>query len=84
MPFYTFVGCALSDDDGATFQRVSAGAPILARSTTDPFLTTAPWVRVEGDTWRMWYASGSGWKATASGGPLHRYNIRYAESTTVL
>ena len=27
----------------------------------------------------MWYASGSGWDVTATG-PLHRYNIRYAES----
>jgi hypothetical protein len=78
VPFYTFVGCAVSDDGGATFERASA-APILGRSETDPFITTAPWVLIEGSAWRMWYASGSSWEATGRR-PLHRYNIRYAES----
>lgn len=78
VPFLTFVGCAVSDDGGGTFRRVSA-APILERSGVDPFLTTAPWVLREGSVWRMWYASGTGWD-DYDGAPLHRYHIRYAES----
>lgn len=78
VPFYTFVGCAVSEDGGRTFARVSA-APILPRSATDPYLTTAPWVLVEGGTWRMWYAAGTGWDEVGAR-PLHRYHIRHAES----
>jgi hypothetical protein len=51
----------------------------VPRSATDPYLTTTPWVLVEGGTWRMWYVSGTGWEV-ADEGPRHRYHIRYAES----
>jgi hypothetical protein len=78
VPFYTFVGCALRQAGEEHFARVSA-APILGRTSTDPYFTTAPWVLVEGSTWRMWYAAGTGWDEHEDG-PLHRYHIRYAES----
>jgi hypothetical protein len=78
VPFYTFVGCATSQDEGRTFTRVSRG-PILPRSSVDPFLTTAPWVMRDAGRWRMWYASGTGWSATNEG-PQHRYHVKYAES----
>lgn len=78
VPFYTFVGCAVSEDDGRTFTRVSP-APILPRSPTDPFLTTTPWVLRDGAMWRMWYVSGTGWDELP-GKPRHRYHIKYAES----
>jgi hypothetical protein len=78
VPFYTFIGCAVRDDSGGTFTRVSQ-APILPRSPSDPYLTTTPWVLVDGGTWRMWYVSGTGWETTG-GRPRHRYHIRYAES----
>jgi hypothetical protein len=78
VPFYTFVGCAVSDDGGQTFERASAG-PLLERSDADPYLTTSPWVLFDEGHWRMWYASGTGWQLTEEG-PQHRYHIRYAES----
>jgi hypothetical protein len=78
VPFYTFVGCAISEDGGRTFVRVSP-APILGRDRHDPFFTTSPWVIVEDGLWRMWYASGASWEASKYG-PKHHYNIRYAES----
>lgn len=78
VPFYTFVGGAVSEDGGETFERVSAG-PLLERSDVDPYLTTSPWVLIDNGIWRMWYASGTGWQA-AEEGPQHRYHIRYAES----
>lgn len=78
VPFYTFVGCAVSEDGGRTFQRASA-APVLERSTDDPYLTTSPWVLVDGGRWRMWYASGRGWEME-DGKLKHYYHLRYAES----
>jgi hypothetical protein len=78
VPFYTFIGCAISADGGQTFIRASA-APVVERGPHDPFLTTAPWVLVDDGLWRMWYASGTGWKATGTR-PKHHYHIRYAES----
>ena len=78
VPFYMFGGLAISDDGGATFQRVSS-APVLERDDVDPYLTASPWVIVENGRWRMWYVSCSRWEARA-GGPRHFYHIRYAES----
>lgn len=78
VPFYLFVGLAVSDDGGRTFSRVSAG-PILERNDTDPYLTASPWVLVEQGRWRMWYVAGSRWEP-GSGRPHHYYHIRYAES----
>jgi hypothetical protein len=78
VPFATFIGCAVSEDGGDTFTRVSR-APILGRTDADPFLATSPWVMFDSGRWRMWYASGERWEATRSG-PKHYYRIVYAES----
>jgi len=78
VPFYTFVGLAVSADDGASFERVSP-APILERGPHDPYLTTSPWVLRDGDRWRMWYTSGTGWREE-DGRPKHWYHLKYAES----
>jgi hypothetical protein len=79
VPFTTFIGCAVDAGDGRGFGRVSP-APVVGRTERDPFLATSPWVLVEGSVWRMWYASGVRWTATADG-PRHEYRIVYAEST---
>jgi hypothetical protein len=78
VPFYLNAGLAVSDDGGARFYRVSP-APLLDRSTGDPYLTASPWVLLENGLWRMWYVSGSEWRRTPQG-PQHRYRIKYAES----
>ncbi len=78
VPFYLFIGVAVSDDDGRTFRRVSR-APLLPRSSTDPFLTASPWVLIEQGRWRMWYVSGSKWLREGAT-QRHYYDIRYAES----
>jgi hypothetical protein len=77
VPFYLQVGLAVSEDNGP-FRRLSL-APLLDRNPVDPYLTASPFVRVEGNDWRMWYVSADEWKATHAG-PQHYYNIRYAES----
>ena len=78
VPFYVFVGLAVSEDGGASFRKVSR-APILERSDDDPFLTGHPAVLLDNGVWRMWYASGSAW-ALVDGQPRHYYHIKYAES----
>ena len=78
IPFYFFIGLAISEDEGRSFRRISL-APILERNAVDPHLTGSPCVLIEGGTWRMWYVSGTGW-APAPGNPTHRYHIKYAES----
>ena len=78
VPFYFFVGLAISEDGGETYKRVSR-APILERNDVDPYLTASPCVLVEDGKWRMWYVSGTGWELK-DGRPEHRYHIKYAES----
>lgn len=79
VPFYFFVGLAISDDGGETYQRVSP-SPILERNEIDPYLTASPCVLVEDGRWRMWYVSGTSWEMKDER-PHHRYHIKYAEST---
>jgi hypothetical protein len=79
VPFYLSIGCAVSQDGGRTFDKVSP-APVVGRSSVDPFLTASPSVLVESGVWRMWYVSGTDWRLEA-GVPRHRYNIKYAESS---
>jgi hypothetical protein len=78
VPFYFYAGLAVSDDGGASFQRPSA-APLLERTSVDPYLTASPCVLRDGGAWRMWYVSCAGWDRHA-GEPRHRYLIKYAES----
>lgn len=78
VPFYFYIGLAVSRDGGRHFERVSP-APILGRSAHDPYLTASPSVLIEDQVWKMWYISGSGW-VTHEDQPRHYYNIRYAES----
>ena len=79
VPFYLAIGCAVSEDGGRTFTKVSP-APVVGRSSADPFLTASPSVLVDGGTWRMWYVSGTEWHVEA-GVVRHRYHIKYAESS---
>lgn len=78
VPFYFYVGLAVSDDDGASFRRVSP-APVLERCGVDPYLTASPCILLDNGAWRMWYVSGARWEL-ADGEPKHYYHIRYAES----
>lgn len=78
VPFYFYVGLAVSDDGGLSFTRASK-APVLERNAVDPYLTASPSVLIENGVWRMWYVSCARW-ALVDGRPRHFYHIRYAES----
>lgn len=78
VPFYFYVGLAISDDNGVTFKKASL-SPILERNEIDPFLTATPCILIEDNIWRMWYVSGVKWELE-NGKAKHYYNIKYAES----
>jgi hypothetical protein len=78
VPFYFYIGLAISEDGGKTFTKVSE-SPILGRNNIDPYLTASPCVIWENGKWRMWYVSGVKWEVE-NGRPKHYYHIKYAES----
>lgn len=73
------IGLAISDDGGLTFTRVANGGPLLDRTPDEPFFCASPFVLKEGDLWRMWYASSTGW-VVVDGRTEPRYQVKYAES----
>ena len=78
VPFYFYVGLAISGDRGETFERLSK-APILGKNAVDPYLTASPCVIIENGVWRMWYCSCIGW-GIENDKPKHYYHIKYTES----
>ena len=73
------VGLAISDDGGRTFERRFEG-PVVDRSRTEPFFVASPFVMKDGDVWRLWYASSTGW-TVVDGKTEPLYQIKYAESS---
>ncbi len=71
------IGLAVSED-GINFKKYSVG-PLLDRDKEEPYFNTAPYVIKEGNLWRMWYVSCTGWK-NIKNWPEPFYLIRYAES----
>ena len=72
------IGLAISYDRGISFNKFSKG-PISDRSIEEPFFNTAPCVLKEGDEWKMWFISCTGWKVI-NDWPEPLYNIKYATS----
>lgn len=78
VPYTNSTGLAVSVDDGESFTKISEG-PIVAKSACDPYSATSPCVLKEGNTWHMWYCSGTGW-VKVDGKYEHTYDIKYARS----
>jgi hypothetical protein len=78
VPYRQAIGLAVSDDDGATFQRYSQG-PVIDRGVKEPFFATSPCVHIDGGVWRMWYVSCTGWERIADRWEP-AYHVKYAES----
>jgi hypothetical protein len=73
-----FTGVAQSDDDGASFERVSE-APVLDRADGELHIRSSVHVRPSDDGWRMWYAAGSEWVSTGKD-EKPRYALRHLSS----
>jgi len=78
VPFYFYIGLAVSEDGGKSFHKIS-NAPVLERNEIDPYLTASPCVLIEDGVWRMWYVSGTKWEIE-NNQPKHYYHIKYTES----
>lgn len=78
VPYRLAIGLAVSEDGGQSFHKISEG-PVCDRSPDEPFFNTAPCVLREGDRWRMWYVSCTGWEEVNQQ-PEPLYHIKYAES----
>ena len=77
VPWQNALGLAISEGDGQPFRRVSR-FPILPLDEIDPYTISYPWVRREGDRFRMWYGSNLQWGARKED---MRHVIKYADST---
>jgi sucrose-6-phosphate hydrolase SacC (GH32 family) len=81
VPFNSAIGMAVSNDDGQSFVRIGTG-PVISHSPDEPFLLGSPRIRKFGDTWYLWYVSGTKWLNGYNGGkPEPVYKIRLATSS---
>jgi hypothetical protein len=76
VPYLLFTGAA--EWDGEKFCRLSR-APVLDRTSDEPFTRSAPTVISEGGILRCWYVSATNW-TTVHDLLYPEYAIRYAES----
>lgn len=76
--YYNSIGLAVSEDGGKTFHKPFK-APVLSRSEYDPCFVISPFVMIEENIWRMWYASGIRWEIEDDQWKSY-YHIKYAES----
>jgi hypothetical protein len=76
VPFLNFIGLAIGDRDDGMLERVSP-APVLDRSTEDPYCMGYPWVIRDAGGYRMWYGSHLEWGAK---GLAMRHAIKMARS----
>ncbi len=79
VPFNVAIGCAISCDDGQTFEKLGNG-PVLSYSPNEPFVLSGPKVRRFNDTWYLWYIAGRKWKVV-DGRAEPVYKIRMATSS---
>lgn len=75
--FELSIGLARLDPSGA-MTRVFEG-PIIAQDRHHPFLAAGPFVLRDGERYRMWYCSGTGWTAR-DGNPEPLYRVHQASS----
>jgi len=73
--YYLFTGLAISEDEAATFARVSQ-APILDRRDGELHMRTGVHVQRGDGGWRMWYAGGSDWVEEPGRPAKPRYALR--------
>lgn len=79
VPYRNSVGLAVSEDGGLTFERVFEG-PVVDRTREEPYFCASPYVIFDEGTWKLWYASSTGW-TVVDGKPEPLYQIKYAESS---
>lgn len=79
VPFNAAIGVAVSNDHGASFQRLGEG-PVIPYTPDEPFVMGSPKIRKFGNTWYLWYSATREWIPN-NGQPQPVYKIRMATST---
>ncbi|MFL5781830.1 MAG: hypothetical protein ACJ760_11000 [Thermoleophilaceae bacterium] len=79
VPYFQFLGLAVSTDGGETFERRSR-APVLDRSDAEPLTRSSAFVAPLDGRFRMYYAAGAGWTRTDDGRAVPVYDLRVVES----
>lgn len=81
VPVETGIGLTISNDKGATFERIGKG-PILTSSLLEPLLVGDGFVQKYDGLYHMWYIFGKKWIAATEEEPVARvYKIGHATST---
>ena len=78
IPFYMFMGLAISNDNGKTFSRVQK-VPILDRTDKEPIMRSGGYVRNDNGIFKIWYPSGNSF-VNVKGKLTHTYSLKYLES----
>jgi len=77
VPMNNSIGVAKLENE-RRFVRLGDG-PILTRTLEEPYSCASPFVLIDNNKYKMWYASMDKWE-DINGTPKHYYNIKYAES----
>lgn len=77
VPMNNSIGVAEFGKDGKLFRY--GDGPIMTRTLHEPYSCASPFVMLDENIYKMWYASMDKW-AVFQGVPQHYYNIKYAES----
>jgi len=78
VPFNVAIGCAMSIDDGKSFNKLGHG-PVISYSPDEPFVLSGPKVRRFNGQWQLFYIAGRKWKMV-DGRAEPTYKIRMATS----
>lgn len=78
VPFNVSIGCAVSKDNGETFEKLGRG-PVLTSSLYEPYMICSPKVRIYNGKWYMFYSAGVQWTKEDKR-PEICYKLRMAES----
>lgn len=80
VPFNVAIGAAISKDQGATFEKLGNGGPVLSYSVNEPFVLSGPKIRQFNGTYYLFYIAGSKWIPN-DGRPEPVYKLRMATSS---
>jgi hypothetical protein len=78
VPYHHAIGVAVSRDGGSRFERLGDG-PVIGRSLAEPYIQNSPFIAKIGDTFHLWYSSGTAWKLH-DGKPESIYVLMHATS----
>lgn len=78
VPFNTAIGCAVSKNNGETFEKIGKG-PVVSHSLDEPFVISGPKIRKFNNTYFLFYITGKKW-IEANEKKEVIYKIRMAKS----